>query len=156
MPHTRFRLNGVVTEVDADPDSVLLDILRGRLGLTGPHFGCGAGECGACNVIVGDHAVSSCDTPLWSVADKDVTTPEGLGTPERPHPLQRAFIAEQALQCGYCVPGVLMSAAALLMQNATPGEAEVRTALDRNLCRCGSHNRMVRAVLRAAQEMAAP
>ena len=156
MPRTRFRLNGVATEIDADPDTMLLDILRGRLGLTGPHFGCGAGECGACHVIVGDHAVSACDTPLWSVADKEVITPEGLGTADKPHPLQRAFIAEQALQCGYCVPGILMSAAALLMQNPRPSETEVRAALDRNLCRCGSHNRMVRAVLRAAQEMAAP
>jgi len=156
MPRTRFRLNGVATEVDADPDTMLLDVLRGRLGLTGAHFGCGAGECGACHVIVGDHAVSSCDAPLWSVADKEVTTPEGLGTADKPHPLQRAFIAEQALQCGYCVPGILMSAAALLMQNPRPSETEVRAALDRNLCRCGSHNRMVRAVLRAAQEMAAP
>jgi nicotinate dehydrogenase subunit A len=155
MPSTRFRLNGVETEIDADPDSLLLDVLRGRLGLTSAHFGCGAGECGACHVIVNDHAVSSCDTPLWSVADKDVITLEGLGTTDRPHPLQRAFIAEQAMQCGYCVPGILMSAAALLRQNASPTEAEVRTALDRNLCRCGAHNRMVRAVLRAAQDMAA-
>jgi len=154
MPSIRFRLNGVATELDADPDRSLLDILRGKLGLTGPHFGCGAGECGACNVIVGDHAVAACDTPLWSVADKDVSTLEGLGTAERPHPLQRAFIAEQAMQCGYCVPGILMSAAALLRQNPHPTEAEVRTALDRNLCRCGSHNRMVRAVLRAAGDMA--
>jgi nicotinate dehydrogenase subunit A len=153
MPRTRFRLNGVATEVDADPDRSLLDILRGPLGLTGPHFGCGAGECGACHVIVGDHAVAACDTPLWSVADKDVITTEGLGTEARPHPLQRAFIAEQALQCGYCVPGILMSAAALLKQNPDPTEAEVRTALDRNLCRCGSHNRMVRAVLRAAGDL---
>ena len=156
MPHTRFRLNGVATEVDADPVTMLLDVLRGRLGLTGAHFGCGAGECGACHVIVGDHAVSACDTPLWSVADKEVTTPEGLGSADKPHPLQRAFIAEQALQCGYCVPGILMSAAALLRQNPHPSETEVRAALDRNLCRCGPHNRMVRAVLRAAQEMAAP
>ncbi len=156
MPITRFRLNGVATEIDADPDRPLLDILRGKLGLTGPHFGCGAGECGACHVIVGDHAVAACDTPLWSVADKDVTTLEGLGTTERPHPLQRAFIAEQALQCGYCVPGILMSAAALLLQNPSPTETDVRAALDRNLCRCGSHNRMVRAVLRAAGEMATP
>jgi nicotinate dehydrogenase subunit A len=156
MPHTRFRLNGVVTEVDDDPDTLLLDVLRGRLGLTGPHFGCGAGECGACHVIVNDRAVTSCDSPLWSVADKDVTTLEGLGTAERPHPLQRAFIAEQAMQCGYCVPGILMSAAALLKQNANPTEAEIRNALDRNLCRCGSHNRMVRAVLRAAQDTATP
>jgi nicotinate dehydrogenase subunit A len=155
MPRIRFRLNGVETEIDADPDTSLLATLRGPLGMTGPHFGCGANECGACNVIVGDHAVAACDTPLWSVVDKDVTTIEGLGSPQKPHPLQRAFIAEQALQCGYCVPGILMSAAALLMQNARPSEADVRGALDRNLCRCGSHNRMVRAVLRAAAEMAA-
>jgi nicotinate dehydrogenase subunit A len=155
MPHILFRLNGVETEIDADPDSSLLATLRGQLGMTGPHFGCGANECGACNVIVGDRAVAACDTPLWSVADKDITTVEGLGNPAKPHPLQRAFIAEQALQCGYCVPGILMSAAALLMQNANPSETEVRRALDRNLCRCGSHNRMVRAVLRAAAEMAA-
>jgi len=154
MPNIRFRLNGVETDIDADPDSSLLGILRGPMRMTGPHFGCGANECGACNVIVGDRAVAACDTPLWSVADKDITTVEGLGNPAKPHPLQRAFIAEQALQCGYCVPGILMSAAALLMQNANPSETEVRRALDRNLCRCGSHNRMVRAVLRAAAEMA--
>src|SRR5215467_1595132 len=156
MPHIRFRLNGTPTEVDADPDGVLLDLLRGRLGLTGPHFGCGAGECGACRVLVGDHAVTSCDTPLWSIADKDVTTLEGLGSAARPHPLQRAFIAEQAMQCGYCVSGILMSAAALLRRNPSPSSHDVKVALDRNLCRCGSHNRMVRAVLRAANAMAAP
>jgi nicotinate dehydrogenase subunit A len=155
MPTIRFRLNGVETTVDADPDLSLLGTLRGQLGMTGPHFGCGANECGACNVIVGDRAVAACDTPLWSVADKDITTIEGLGSIETPHPLQRAFIAEQALQCGYCVSGILMSAAALLMQNPKPSDADVRGALDRNLCRCGSHNRMVRAVLRAAAEMAA-
>lgn len=156
MPKIRFRLNGVATEVDAEAESALLDILRAHFELAGPHFGCGSGECGACRVIVGDHTVTSCDTPLWSVADKDITTLEGLGTAERAHPLQRAFIAEQAMQCGYCVSGVLMSAAALLKQNPKPSEAEVRTALDRNLCRCGAHNRMVRAVLSAAKEMAAP
>ena len=155
MPSVRFRLNGAETEIDADPDRSLLDVLRGQLRVTGPHFGCGAGECGACNVIVGEHAVSACDTPLWSVADKDVTTIEGLGTSEHPHPLQRAFIAEQALQCGYCVAGILMSATALLQRNPSPTSREVKEALDRNLCRCGSHNRMVRAVLRAAEEMAA-
>jgi nicotinate dehydrogenase subunit A len=155
MPRVRFRLNGTETEIDADPDRSLLDILRAQLGMTGSHFGCGAGECGACNVIVNDRAVSACDTPLWSVADKDVTTIEGLGTAEQPHPLQRAFIAEQALQCGYCISGILMSAAALLKQNPSPTDREVRQALDRNLCRCGSHNRIVRAVLRAADEMAA-
>jgi nicotinate dehydrogenase subunit A len=156
MPITRFHLNGVATEVEADPDRPLLDLLRGQFGLTGAHFGCGAGECGACNVIVGGHAVTACDTPLWSIADKDVLTLEGLGNAERPHPLQRAFIAEQAMQCGYCVPGILMSAAALLMRNPKPSENDVRSALDRNLCRCGSHNRMVRAVLRAAQDVVAP
>src|ERR1700692_3195126 len=128
MASIRFRLNGVETEIDADPDSSLLATLRGQLGMTGAHFGCGANECGACNVIVGDRAVAACDTPLWSVVDKDVTTPEGLGTAERPHPLQRAFIAEQALQCGYCVSGILMSAAALLMRNPTPSSQEVKQA----------------------------
>jgi nicotinate dehydrogenase subunit A len=155
MPRVRFRLNGAVTEIDADPDRSLLDVLRGQIGVTGPHFGCGGGECGACNVILGDHAVSACDLPLWSVADKDVTTIEGLGTEQQPHPLQRAFIAEQAMQCGYCVSGILMSAAALLKRNPSPTSREVKEALDRNLCRCGSQNRMVRAVLRAAEEMAA-
>ena len=154
MPGIRFRLNGVETDIDADPDLSLLSALRGPLGMTGPHFGCGSNECGACNVIIGDHAVASCDTPLWSVAGKDVTTIEGLGTELEPHPLQRAFIAEQALQCGYCVAGILMSAAALLRRNPAPADADVRAALDRNLCRCGSHNRMVRAILRAADEMA--
>jgi nicotinate dehydrogenase subunit A len=154
MPSIRFRLNGVETDVDADPDTSLLTVLRGRLRMTGSHFGCGANECGACNVLVGDRAVASCDTPLWSIAGKDVTTIEGLGSAQDPHPLQRAFIAEQALQCGYCVSGILISAAALLMRNPDPADAEVRAALDRNLCRCGSHNRMVRAVLRAAAEMA--
>jgi nicotinate dehydrogenase subunit A len=154
MPRIRFHLNGAPTEIDADPDSTLLDLLRGRLGLTGAHFGCGAGECGACRVLVGDHAVTSCDTPLWSIADKEITTLEGLGSAERAHRLQRAFIAEQAMQCGYCVSGILMSAAALLKQNPKPTETEVRAALDRNLCRCGSQNRIVRAVLRAANEAA--
>ena len=155
MPSVRFRLNGAETEIDVDPDRSLLDVLRGLLGVTGPHFGCGAGECGACYVMVGDRAMASCDMPLWSVADKDVVTVEGLGTAEQPAPLQRAFISEQAMQCGYCVSGILVSAAALLKRNPSPTEAEVREALDRNLCRCGSHNRMVLAVLRAAAEMAA-
>ncbi|MBB4423076.1 nicotinate dehydrogenase subunit A [Bradyrhizobium sp. CIR48] len=154
MPSVQFRLNGAAIAVDVDPDQMLLDVLRSQLGITGPHFGCGAGECGACHVMVGDRAMSSCDMPMWSVADKDVVTVEGLGTVEQPHPLQRSFIAEQAMQCGYCVAGILISAAALLKRNPSPTEAEVRAALDRNLCRCGSHNRMVRAVLRAAAEVA--
>jgi nicotinate dehydrogenase subunit A len=153
MPNVQFRLNGSLTTVSGAPERSLLDVLRGALRMTGPHFGCGAGECGACNVIVDGQAVSSCDLPLWSVADKDVTTIEALGTTERPHPLQTAFIAEQALQCGYCVSGILISAAALLQRNPKPSADEIRAALDRNLCRCGSHNRMVRAVLRAAAEI---
>jgi nicotinate dehydrogenase subunit A len=155
MPGIRFRLNGVETNIDASPEMSLLSALRGHLGMNGSHFGCGTNECGACNVLVGDHAVASCDTPVWSVANKDITTIEGLGTELEPHPLQRAFIAEQALQCGYCISGIMMSAAALLKRNPAPDDAEVRAALDRNLCRCGSHNRIVRAVLRAAAEMAA-
>jgi len=155
MASVRFRLNGIEMDIDADPDRSLLDILRGQLGMTGAHFGCGAGECGACNVMIGNRAVTSCNTPLWSVAEKEITTVEGLGTAAQPHPLQQAFIAEQALQCGYCVPGILMSAAALLKRNPAPASGEVKEALDGNLCRCGSHNRMVRAVLRAATEMAA-
>jgi nicotinate dehydrogenase subunit A len=155
MPSVRFRLNGVATTVDADPDRSLLDLLRGQLGMTGAHFGCGANECGACNVMIDSHAVASCDTPLWAVSDKDITTVEGLGTAEQPHPLQTAFIAEQALQCGYCIPGILISAAALLKKNPNPADHDVRAALDRNLCRCGSHNRIVKAVLRAAAELQA-
>ncbi|WP_262048377.1 (2Fe-2S)-binding protein [Bradyrhizobium sp. Bra78] len=154
MPTIQFQLNGTATSVDGDPDLTLLDVLRGRLGITGAHFGCGAGECGACYVMVGGHAMASCDMPMWSVADKDVVTVEGLGTAGQPLPLQRAFITEQAMQCGYCVSGILISAAALLKRSPSPTEAEVKAALDRNLCRCGSHNRMVRAVLRAASEMA--
>src|ERR1700680_3726087 len=156
MPKIQFRLNGVETDIDADPDTSLLSILRGQLGMTGPHFGCGAGDCGACNVIICARGVPACDTPLWSLADKEVTTIEGLGDAQKPHPLQRAFIAEQALQCGYCVSGILISAAALLRRNPHPTDRDVREALDRNLCPCGSHNRMVRAVLRAADEMAVP
>ena len=154
MPTIQFQLNGAAVAVDADPDQMLLDALRGRLGITAAHFGCGAGECGACHVMIDGHAMTSCDMPMWSVAGKTVVTLEGLGTIEQPHPLQRAFISEQAMQCGYCVSGILISAAALLNDNPSPTEAEVRAALDRNLCRCGSHNRMVRAVLRAASEMA--
>lgn len=154
MATIQFQLNGAAAAVDADPDQTLLDVLRGQLGVTGAHFGCGADECGACHVMVDGRAMASCDMPMWSVADKDVVTVEGLGTAEQPHPLQRAFVSEQAMQCGYCVSGILISAAALLKRNPSPTETEVRAALDRNLCRCGSHNRMVRAVLRAAAETA--
>ncbi|MCK1424294.1 (2Fe-2S)-binding protein [Bradyrhizobium sp. 182] len=154
MPTIQFQLNGAAMAVDVDPDQILLDVLRSRLGVNSAHFGCGAGECGACYVMVDGRAMASCDMPIWSVAGKDVVTVEGLGTAEKPHPLQRAFICGQAMQCGYCVSGILISAAALLKRNPSPTDAEVKAALDCNLCRCGSHNRMVRAVLRAASEMA--
>jgi nicotinate dehydrogenase subunit A len=148
----RLRVNGVEREIAADPATPLLSVLRDTFGLTAAHFGCGANQCGACFVLIDGQAVASCDTPLWAAAGKDIVTLEGLGRPERPHPLQRSFIAEQAMQCGYCISGIIVSAAALLRHNPDPSEAEVREALDRNLCRCGAHNRIVRAVLRAAKE----
>ena len=148
----KLRVNGAERTVEADPASSLLGALRGPLGLTGTHFGCGANQCGACNVLLEGQAVAACDTPLWAAAGKDIVTVEGLGTPQRPHPLQTAFLAEQAGQCGYCLPGILISAAALLARNPDPSADQVRAALDRNLCRCGAHNRIVRAVLRAAKE----
>jgi nicotinate dehydrogenase subunit A len=152
---TSLVVNGVERTVLADPQTPLLAVLRGELGLTGTHFGCGANQCGACNVLMDDRAVASCDTPLWAAAGKTITTVEGLGTPDRPHALQRAFLGEQAMQCGYCISGILMSAAALLKRNPDPSDADVRAALDRNLCRCGAHNRIVRAVLRAAKDASA-
>jgi nicotinate dehydrogenase subunit A len=148
----KLRVNGAERSVEADPGASLLGVLRGQLGLTGTNFGCGANQCGACHVLIDGAAVAACDTPLWAATGKDIVTVEGLGTTERPHPLQRAFLAEQAGQCGYCLPGILISAAALLRRNPDPSDADVRAALDRNLCRCGAHNRIVRAVLRAAKE----
>ncbi len=148
----RFRLtvNGTPAEVEASGDTPLLYALRNDLALKGTRFGCGSGQCGACFVLIDGHAAPACDTPLWSVAEKHVTTVEGLGKGGELHPLQSAFLAEQAAQCGFCTSGILISAAALLESNPKPTESEVRAALDRNLCRCGSHNRMVRAVLRAS------
>lgn len=148
----RFAVNGVDREVESEDDTPLLAVLRTDLGLTAAKFGCGMGLCGACLVLIDGHPTPACDTPVWAVADKSVVTPEGLGDPEHPHPLQRAFLAEQAAQCGYCVSGILVSAAALLRDRPAPDEEAVVAALDRNLCRCGSHGRMVRAVLRAAAE----
>lgn len=145
-----LRVNGVERRVPADPDTPLLYVLRNDLDLKGTRFGCGSGECGACRVIIEGRAVASCDTPLWSAAGKDIVTIEGLGSEGRLHPLQQAFIDEQAAQCGYCASGIMMSAAALLANNPAPTDAEIRAALDKNLCRCGTHNRIVRAVQRAA------
>jgi nicotinate dehydrogenase subunit A len=147
-----LRINGAARQVEADPATPLLALLRGPLGLVATRFGCGTGQCGACHVLVDGHAVTACDTPLWAALGREVTTVEGLGTPEAPHPLQSALVAEQALQCGYCVSGILISAAALLRRRPDPSDAEVRAALDRNLCRCGAQNRIVRAILRAARE----
>lgn len=146
-----FLVNGHEHTLAAAGHTSLLDALRNTLGLKGTRFGCGSEQCGACFVLIDAHAVAACQIPLWSVHDKSVTTIEGLGTPEAPHPLQQAFIAEQAAQCGYCTSGMLISAAALLARLPQPSEAEVRQALDRNLCRCGAYNRAVRAVLRAAK-----
>jgi nicotinate dehydrogenase subunit A len=129
--------------------------VRNDLGLVGSRFGCGNGQCGACFVIVEGKAVPSCDTPLWAVAGKKITTVEGLAKGGELHPVQKALLAEQAAQCGYCISGIAVAAAAFLSNNQNPSEQQVREALDRNLCRCGAHNRVVRAVLRAAKEMQA-
>jgi nicotinate dehydrogenase subunit A len=150
---TELEVNGQRRSVAAGPDTPLLYVLRNDLGLVGSRFGCGTGQCGACFVIVEGKAVPSCDTPLWSVANKSVTTVEGLAKGGELHPVQKALLAEQAAQCGYCISGVAVAAAALLSSQRNPSETEVREALDRNLCRCGAHNRIVRAVLRAAKEM---
>jgi nicotinate dehydrogenase subunit A len=146
---TVLRINGTEHEVDCDPDTPLLYVLRNDLGMLGAKFGCGLGLCGACNVLVDGRPVHSCDTPVWSVAGKEVTTVEGLGADGRPHPLQDAFVEQQALQCGYCTAGMIVTGAALLEREPDVDEAGVRRALDGNLCRCGAHNRIVRAVLAA-------
>jgi nicotinate dehydrogenase subunit A len=148
-----LKVNGTTRSVPAEPDTPLLYVLRNDLELNGAKFGCGLAQCGACTVLVDGKAVRSCVTPIDSVANAEVTTLEGLGTVEKPHPLQRAFIEEQAVQCGYCINGMIMSAKALLDRNPNPSESDVRQALAANLCRCGTHNRIVRAVLRAANEM---
>lgn len=145
-----LRINGSDHEVRAEPATALLYVLRNDLKLYGTRFGCGSGLCGACFVLVDGIAVPACDTPLWSVVGKQIVTIEGLGTPQTPHALQQAFIEEQAAQCGFCSSGMIISAAALLARNPQPDEAAIRAALERNLCRCGTHNRILRAVERAA------
>jgi nicotinate dehydrogenase subunit A len=133
-----------------DPDVPLLYVLRNDLGLHGPRFGCGLGQCGSCTVLVDGRAVRSCGVPVSAVAGRRVVTLEGLGTPQRRHPLQQAFIAEQAAQCGYCINGMIMQSAAFLAANKAPSEDEIKAALADNLCRCGAHPRILRAVKRAA------
>ena len=150
-----LEVNGVRRSVAAAPDTPLLYVLRNDLGLVGSRYGCGTGQCGACFVMVDGKAMPSCDAPLWSLAGKSVVTVEGLARGGELHPVQKALLAEQAAQCGYCISGIAVAAAALLAKNASPSESEVRSALDRNLCRCGAHNRVIRAVLRAAAEMRA-
>ena len=144
------RPQSVTVENEETP---LLDVLRNHLGLMGTRFGCGLEQCGCCMVLIDGEPETSCARPIWNVAGKSVTTIEGLGTPERPHPLQTAFIEEQAGQCGYCLSGILISAKALLDRNPSPSRAEIAAALDDNICRCGTHNRMIRAVEKAAARL---
>ena len=152
MPTTTYRLdvNGRTYEVDVDPDTPLLLVLRNALGLTGAKFGCGQGLCGACTVWIDGHPTPSCDQPIEYVGDRPVRTVEDLSDDSGPGALQSAFLDEQAAQCGYCIPGILMSAAALLRDNPNPTRDDVVAALERHLCRCGSHERIVRAILAAA------
>ena len=146
-----LKVNGAMRSVPAEPDTPLLYVLRNDLGLIAAKFGCGVGQCGTCTVLVDGAPVRSCIMPIGTLGQSEITTLEGIGTVEQPHPLQAAFIEEQAAQCGYCIPGFMMTAKALLDSNPQPSEAEVRQGLAGNLCRCGVHNRIVRAVLKAAQ-----
>ena len=151
MATLKLNVNATARSVELDdPETPLLYVLRNDLGLTGTHFGCGLSQCGACTVLIDGRATRSCVTPASAVQARAVTTIEGLGSPERPDPIQAAFIAEQAAQCGYCTSGMIVAACALLQQHPRPTEAQVREALAGNLCRCGSHARVIRAVLRAA------
>lgn len=147
-------VNRTTRTVEVEPDTPLLYVLRNDLELNGAKFGCGLAQCGACTVEIDGKATRSCVTPVGSVKGKKITTIEGLGELEKLHPLQRAFIAEQAAQCGYCINGMIMTASALLARNKQPTEPQIREALADNLCRCGTHNRIVRAIQRAAKEMA--
>jgi nicotinate dehydrogenase subunit A len=146
-------VNGEARTVTVEADTPLLYVLRNDLELNGAKFGCGLAQCGACTVIVGGDATRSCVRPVGSIGDAAITTLEGLGTVEDPHPLQKAFVEEQAMQCGYCINGMIMEAKSFLDHNKQPTDGEIRAALDGHLCRCGSHNRIVRAVARAAKDM---
>ena len=146
----QLQVNGSERALEAEENTPLLYVLRNDCDLRGTRFGCGVGQCGACHVLLDGVSVPACDTPVWATEGKAVVTVEGLGGGTGLHPLQQAFIDEQAGQCGYCLSGILVSAAALLAQQPQPTEAEVRQALDKHLCRCGAHNRIVRGVLRAA------
>ena len=150
---TTLKVNGQDHQIEADADTPLLYVLRDELTLNAAKFGCGLGQCGACTVIVDGKAVLSCVTPLLLVEGKQVTTLEGLGTVQAPAPIQRAFMEEQAAQCGYCIAGMMMRAQALLQRNSKPSDAEIRAELAPHLCRCGTHMRILRAMRRAAQLM---
>lgn len=150
---TTLKVNGRDHQVDADPETPLLYVLRDDLKLNAAKFGCGLGQCGACTVMVDGKAVLSCVTPLLLLEGKQVTTLEGLGTVEAPAPIQRAFMEEQAAQCGYCIAGMMMRAQALLQRNAKPSDGEIRSELEPHLCRCGTHMRILRAVHRASRLM---
>ena len=155
MAQFSLTVNGAARVVDVEPDTPLLYVLRNDLDLKGPRFGCGLAQCGACSVIVDGIPVRSCITPVSTVENQEVTTLEGLGSVAEPHPLQAAFIEEQAAQCGYCMNGMIINAKALLDSNPDPGDDDIKRALDPILCRCGSHLRVVRAIKRAAANSAA-
>ena len=154
MARVSLRVNGKVSRVDTDPTTPLLYVLRNDLRLQGPKFGCGLGQCGACTVIMDGKTVRSCSVSIASAGNRAITTLEGLGTVARPHPLQRAFIAEQAAQCGMCMNGMILTAKVLLDSNPNPSAGQIKEALNDNLCRCASHLRVIRAVQRAARERA--
>ncbi len=155
MEEHHLRVNGATHSVTCDPGTPLLDVLRADLQLAGPRFGCGMGLCGACFVIVDGHARSSCDLPVWAAQQSEITTVDGLAATGALHAVQQAFLDSQAAQCGYCTSGMIMSTVALLAENPAPSEQQVRNALEGNLCRCGTHQRIVAAVLAAARRLAA-
>ena len=154
MSVASLKVNGRVHKVDADPKCPLLYVLRDHLEMINPRFGCGVGQCGACTVLMDNRAVRSCQLPMANAVGKEIVTLEGLGTLQRPHPLQKAFIDAQAAQCGYCSNGMIMAAKVLLDRNRNPSEDEIKDALSDQLCRCGVHNRVVRAIRHAAEELA--
>jgi nicotinate dehydrogenase subunit A len=154
MARISLNVNGKRREVNADPDTPLLYVLRNDLSLNGPKFGCGLAQCGACTVIMDGNAIRSCVTPVHAAQNQAVTTLEGLGSTKKMHPLQQAFVDEQAVQCGYCINGMIMTAKALLDTNPKPTDHEIKQALDGNLCRCGTHVRILRAVKRASGQVA--
>lgn len=145
----QFTLNGQAVEVQLAPETKLVYVLRNDLQLKGTRFGCGTGNCGSCTVLINDQPIQSCDVPLWSIQGKQIVTIEGLGTPVAPHPIQEAFIDEQAAQCGYCINGMMMSLAGLLKKTTQPTDEELLAALDRHLCRCGTHMRILNAARHA-------